>query len=216
MVLKRHNIDVNTKRIQKIMRNVGLIAKGAGKRYHKFAKRKYEAKENILNRVFKTDKKNIVWVGDITYIPTRQGFLYLSVFIDIFSRKVTGWSMSKRINQNLVITTLNQAIGRERPKAGLIIHTDRGSQYTSKAFEKELLFHGFKHSMSGKGNPYDNAVMESFYRTLKRELIPDYVYDTREQAQMEIFKYIETYYNTKRIHSTLDFLSPIEYEIKYS
>lgn len=107
MVLKRHNIDVNTKRIQKIMRNVGLIAKGAGKRYRKFAKRKYEAKENILNRVFKTDKKNIVWVGDITYIPTRQGFLYLSVFIDIFSRKVTGWSMSKRINQNLVIMDLS-------------------------------------------------------------------------------------------------------------
>ena len=110
--------------------------------------------------------KNRVWVGDITYISTKHGWLYLAIFIDIFSRKVVGWSMDTRIRESLVLLALNQAIGREDPPEGLIIHTDRGAQYTAKGFQSILLNHGFKQSMSRKGNPYDNAIMESFCRTL--------------------------------------------------
>jgi len=186
------------------------IAKGAKKPYHYYPnKTQYEERENILNRVFTANEKNKIWVGDITYIPTRHGFLYLAVFIDIFSRKVTGWSMDTKIKDSLVMTAFYQAVGREHPDEGLIVHTDRGSQYTSQRFQA----FGCQQSMSRKGNPYDNAVMESFYRTLKRELVQDANYDDPEQARMDIFKYIETYYNTKRIHSALGWISPVQYEI---
>lgn len=217
LVLEKMNIKVNHKRIAKIMRKNGLIAKGSRKIYRNYPKgKKYEEKENILNRVFKTDIKNKIWVGDITYIHTKHGFLYLAIFIDIFSRKVVGWSMDTRIKEKLVLSALEQAIGREHPDKGLIIHTDRGAQYTSKNFELALKACGFEHSMSRKGNPYDNAVMESFYRTLKRELVKDSNYENPEQARIDIFKYIETYYNTKRMHSALNYMSPVEYEAKFS
>jgi putative transposase len=168
----------------------------------------------FLSRFSITDK-NKIWVGDITYIPTRHGFLYLSVFIDIFSRKVVGWSMDTRIRDSLVISAFYQAIGRQHPSEGLIVHTDRGAQYTSQRFQALLERYGCQQSMSRKGNPYDNAVMESFYRTLKRELVQDDCYDNHpEQARMEIFKYIEIYYNTKRIHSSLGWLSPEQFELQ--
>ena len=120
--------------------------------------------------------------------------------------------MDTRIKESLVISAFNQAIGREHPEQGLLVHTDRGAQYTSKNFQAMLLSYGFTQSMSRKGNPYDNAVMESFYRTLKRELVHDANYDNPEQARMDIFKYIELYYNSKRMHSALGYLSPIQFE----
>lgn len=191
----------------------GLIAKGARKSYrYQPNKKTYDEKENILNQVFTANEKNRVWVGDITYIPTRHGWLYLAVFIDIFSRKVTGWAMDTRIRDTLVLSALNQAIGREHPKGGLIIHTDRGAQYTAQRFQALLLRYGFRQSMSRKGNPYDNAIMESFYRTLKRELVRDAHYDNPDQARLDIFKYIETYYNTMRLHSALGWVSPAQFE----
>ena len=163
MILERQGVKVNHKRVSKLMSANGLVAKGTRKTYRKVKKgTPYEEKENILNRVFAADARNKVWVGDITYIPTKHGFLYLAVFIDIFSRKVTGWSMDTRIRDTLVLSALNQAIGREHPDPGLIIHTDRGSQYTSQRFQALLTRGGFVQSMSRKGNPYDNAVMESF------------------------------------------------------
>ena len=214
-VLSQKNIHANTKRISRLMSERGLIPKGTKKRYRYYPnKTQYEERENILGQVFETDKKNQVWVGDITYIPTKRGFLYLAVFIDIFSRKVVGWAMDTRIKDTLVMSALNQAIGREHPEKGLIVHTDRGAQYTSQRFGAMLNRHGYIQSMSRKGNPYDNAIMESFYRTLKRELVQGAGYDNPEQAQLDIFKYIETYYNTKRIHSALGYLSPSEYESK--
>lgn len=217
LILEKMNIKVNTKRISKIMSNNGLVAKGSRKIYQHYPKGKpYEEKANILNRVFKAKKKNEIWVGDITYIPTKHGFLYLSIFIDIFSRKVVGWSMNTRIKDKLVLSALEQAIGKEHPEKGLVIHTDRGSQYTSQNFKLALEACGFIHSMSRKGNPYDNAVMESFYRTLKRELVKGSNYDNPEQARLDIFKYIECYYNTKRMHSALNYMSPLEYELKNS
>lgn len=216
-VLLQRNIRINEKRVSRIMSGQGLIAKGARKPYRYYPNRtQYEEHENILNRVFSASQKNQIWVGDITYIPTRHGFLYLAVFIDIFSRKVTGWSMDTKIKDSLVMAAFYQAVGREHPHEGLVVHTDRGSQYTSQRFQSLLLRYGCKQSMSRKGNPYDNAVMESFYRTLKRELVQDADYDNPEQARMDIFKYIETYYNTKRIHSALGWLSPLQFEIQNS
>lgn len=217
IALEKINVKVNRKRISKIMSNNGLIAKGSRKIYRKYSKGKdYDEKENILNRVFEANAKNQIWVGDITYIHTKQGFLYLAIFLDIFSRKVVGWSMGTRIKQELVLSALSQAIGKENPDKGLMVHTDRGSQYTSDSFQSALLACGFIHSMSRKGNPYDNAVMESFYRTLKRELVKDANYDNPEQARLDIFKYIECYYNTKRMHSALNFMSPAEFELANS
>ena len=214
-VLSQKNINVNVKRVSRLMSTHKLIAKGTHKRYrYRPNKTQYEERDNILDRVFATEKKNQVWVGDITYIPTKHGFLYLAVFIDIFSRKVVGWAMDTRIKDALVMSALGQAVGREHPEKGLLIHTDRGSQYTSQRFGALLQRYGCVHSMSRKGNPYDNAVMESFYRTLKRELVHGADYDNPEQAQMDIFKYIETYYNTKRIHSALGYLSPNDFESK--
>lgn len=213
LVLERQGVKINQKRVSKLMSAHGLVAKGTRKTYRKAPKGTlYEEKENILNRVFTTDARNKVWVGDITYIPTKHGFLYLAVFIDIFSRKVTGWAMDTRIRDTLVLSALNQAIGREHPDPGLIIHTDRGSQYTSQRFQALLTRYNFVQSMSRKGNPYDNAIMESFYRTLKRELVQDAHYENPEQARQDIFRYIELYYNTERIHSALGWLSPIQFE----
>ena len=213
LVLEQQGVKVNPKTISKLMSQNGLVAKGTRKVYRRPPKGKeYEERENILNRVFTAKERNKVWVGDITYIPTNHGFLYLAVFIDIYSRKVTGWAMDTRIRDTLVLSALNQAIGREHPEDGLLVHTDRGSQYTSQRFQALLLRYGFRQSMSRKGNPYDNAVMESFYRTLKRELVQDAHYDNPEQARQDIFRYIELYYNTKRIHSAIGWLSPTQFE----
>lgn len=213
LILERQGVKINQKRVSKLMSARGLIAKGTRKAYRKVKKgTPCEEKENILNRVFTANARNKVWVGDITYVPTKHGFLYLAVFIDIFSRKVTGWAMDTRIRDSLVLSALNQAIGREHPEKGLIVHTDRGSQYTSQRFQALLNRYGFVQSMSRKGNPYDNAIMESFYRTLKRELVQDAHYENPEQARQDIFRYIELYYNTERIHSALGWLSPAQFE----
>lgn len=213
LVLEQQGVKVNPKTVSRLMSQHGLIAKGTRKVYRKSPNGKpYEEKENILNRVFTAKERNKTWVGDITYIPTKHGFLYLAAFIDIYSRKVTGWAMDTRLRDTLVLSALNQAIGREHPEEGLLVHTDRGSQYTSQRFQALLMRYGFRQSMSRKGNPYDNAIMESFYRTLKRELVQDAYYDNPEQARQDIFRYIELYYNTKRIHSAIGWLSPTQFE----
>ena len=162
--------------------------------------------------MFYADKKNKIGVGDITYIPTRKGTLYLAVFLDIYSRKVVGWSMNKKMKDTLVQDAFIQAYGKEHLDAGLIIHTDQGSQFTSGNFRSLLAKYHAIQSNSLKGNPYANAVMESFYRTIKRKLIQDAKYESPEQAQKDIFKYIEMYYNTKRIHSALGYISPAQFE----
>ena len=212
-VLEQQHIKVNHKRIARIMHQCGLRAKGARKHYRFIPnKTQYEPRCNLLNRVFSTQHKNQVWVGDITYIPTGRGFLYLAVFIDIFSRKVVGWAMNSNIRHNLVLSAFAHAYGREHPNKGLLVHTDQGSQYTSRQFTNQLEQHCCIHSMSRKGNPYDNAVMGSFFKTLKRELVNDSYYDAQEQAKLSIFRYIETYYNTKRLHSSLGWISPNQFE----
>lgn len=138
------------------------------------------------------------------------------MFIDKYSRKVAEWVMDTRFYDTLILSALNQAIGREHPEEGLLVHTDRGSQYTSQRFQALLMRYSFRKSMSRKGNPYDNAIMEFFYRTLKRELVQDARYDNPEQARQGIFRYVELYYNTKRIHSALGWLSHSQFETQYS
>jgi len=212
-VLRERGIQISRKRVGRLMRKMKLYPKGTRFRYKRYNQNTNAVERpNLLNQMFYAQNRNQIWVGDITYIPTKRGNLYLAVFLDIYSRKVVGWSMDKKMHDTLVMNAFLQAYGKERPAAGLVVHTDQGSQYTSGRFRALLAKHNATHSNSRKGNPYDNAVMESFYRTIKRELIHDSKYETHEQAHSEIFKYIELYYNTSRMHSTLGYLSPTQFE----
>jgi putative transposase len=211
--LEQKEIHVNRKRVSRLMRNMKLYPRGSRYRYKRYNQTTNAVERpNLLNQIFESDGRNKIWVGDITYIPTNKGTLYLAVFMDIYSRKVVGWSMGNRMKDILVMDAFMQAYGKEHPESGLIVHTDQGTQFTGGKFQSLLKKYEAVHSQSRKGNPYDNAVMESFYRTIKRELIQDANYESPEQAQKEIFKYIEMYYNTKRMHSSLGYLSPSQYE----
>lgn len=169
-----------------------------------------------MNRNFTVSAKNKVWVGDITYVWTREGWMYLSSVMDLYSRKIVGWSLDKRMKQSLVIDSLKAAIEQRRPTEGLIFHSDRGSQYSSDKFVKLLKSIGAKASMSRKGNYWDNAVAESFFKTIKSEYIYCINFRTREQAKVGIFEYIEIYYNRLRSHSTIGYNTPDEFERKTS
>ena len=155
---------------------------------------------------------NEVYVSDITYVGTQEGWLYLAVVMDLYSRKVVGWSMSSRMKAKLVCDALRMAIWQRRPKAGLIHHSDRGSQYASKAFRKLLKVHQFKGSMSRKGDCWDNAVVESFFGSLKQERVQWRYYQSRYEAQQDILNYISMFYNNYRLHSYLGYKSPNQYE----
>jgi putative transposase len=170
---------------------------------------------NLLERNFKVDKPDTVYVSDITYIPTKEGWLYLTVFIDLFSRMVVGWSMSNRITANMVNDALIMAIWKRKPAKGLMVHSDRGSQYASKIFQKTLDNNGFICSMSRKGDCWDNAPSESFFHTIKTELIHQQHYQSRAEAEQDIFEYIEVFYNRQRRHSTIDYLAPLEFDRLY-
>jgi putative transposase len=168
--------------------------------------------DNILQRQFKVEQPDRVYASDITYIWTQEGWLYLAVVIDLYSRKVVGWSMSSRMKASLVCDALTMAIWQRRPKAGLIHHSDRGSQYASHAFRKLLKLHGFKGSMSRKGDCWDNSVVESFFGTLKQERVHWRHYQTRFAAQQDILDYISMFYNSCRLHSYLGYKSPNQFE----
>lgn len=168
---------------------------------------------NLLEQNFETEEPDEVWVSDITYIDTAQGWLYLCVFIDLFTRSVVGWSMSTSMKSDLVIDAFLMGVGKRR-RAPIIAHSDRGSQYASAAFRTELAAHDCIQSMSRKGNCWDNAVAESFFGTLKSELVYRNKFDTRIKATMAIFDYIEIFYNKTRLHSALDYLTPEEKGLK--
>jgi putative transposase len=174
----------------------------------------YPVFDNLLDRQFNVEKVNTVYAGDITYIRTQEGWLYLSVVIDLYSRKVVGWSMGSRMKAKLVCDALDMAIGLRQPEEGFIHHSDQGSQYASKAFRKLLEKHGARGSMSRRGNCWDNACVESFFGSLKSEIVQWKNYQTRSEAQQDILNYITMFYNSKRLHSTLDYQSPNGYEIK--
>jgi len=168
--------------------------------------------DNLLQREFNVAQVDQVYAADVTYIWTQEGWLYLAVVMDLCSRKVVGWSMSSRMKAQLVCDALRMAIWRRRPKAGLIHHSDRGSQYASKDFRCLLKTHGFKGSMSRKGDCWDNAVVESFFGSLKQERVQWSNYQTRYEAQQDILDYIAVFYNGRRLHSTLGYMSPNEFE----
>lgn len=167
---------------------------------------------NLLNREFEVGRPNTVYAGDITYIPTQEGWLYLAVLIDLYSRAVVGWAMSERINAQLVTDALVMSIWRRRPGKGLLVHSDQGSQYASELYQETLNANGFICSMSRKGNCWDNAPSESFFHTLKTELVHHRRYQTRAEAKQEIFEYIEVFYNRQRLHSTIGYQTPSGYE----
>ena len=167
---------------------------------------------NLLDRKFEVSEPDRVYCSDITYIWTAEGWLYLAVILDLFSRRIVGWSMSNRIKKKLVIDALRMAIWRRHPEAGLVFHSDRGSQYCSNNFQKMLKKNAMVSSMSRKGNCWDNSVAESFFGSLKIERVFDSTYLTREDARRDIVDYIEMFYNSKRRHSYLGYLSPKEFE----
>jgi len=170
---------------------------------------------NRLDRVFQQRQRDRAWVGDITYVPTREGWLYVAVVLDLFSRRVVGWATAGTLEATLAIDALKMALRRRHPRKGLLVHTDRGVQYACGAYRTILQAHGLVASMSRRGNCYDNAVAESFHKTLKSELVRDADYATRESGTGSIFEFIEVYYNRQRRHSTLGYLSPEAFEAEH-
>ena len=204
---------VGRDKTRKLMKEAGVKAKYK-KKYKVTTNSKHNLPvfDNLLNRDFDVQEMNTVFAGDITYVWTQEGWLYLAVVIDLCSRKIVGWSMSSRMKAQLVCDALTMAIFRRRPKAGLIHHSDRGSQYASHKFRKLLKANDFKGSMSRKGDCWDNSVVESFFGRLKQERVQWKHYQTRQEAQQDILDYITMFYNSRRLHSYLGYKSPNEFE----
>ncbi len=215
--LKRQGAKCSKNRIARLMRLRGLKAKQA-RRFKSTTKRNraHPVAPNLLQRNFATKKPNEKWLTDITYISTWEGWLYLATVLDLYSRRIVGWAMSERMTDELTLTALGMALQRRRPDPGLVHHSDQGSQYTSDAYQAMLEGHGFQVSMNGAGTWYDNAPMESFFGTLKSECVHHVIYRTRDEARADLFSYIEVFYNRRRLHSALDYLSPEEYERIFS
>jgi len=212
--LRARGQAVSENTVARLMREHGLRALTARKfRHTTDSNHGHAVAQNVLNQEFEQSRANQVWAGDITYIPTREGWLYLACVLDLYSRKVVGWSMSERMTSELVISAMQMALEQRCPPAReLLHHSDRGSQYASGAFQKVLAEHGIECSMSGAGNCYDNAMVESFFATLKKELVHQADYATREAARRSIFEWMEVFYNRDRRHTALGGLSPDEYE----
>ena len=212
-VLSNQGEQISRRRVGRLLKQLNLCCK---------TKRKFKATThsnhnlpvalNVLNREFSAQKANQCYVGDITYIATNEGWLYLAVVIDLYSRKVVGWAMDDNMKTKLVNDALLMAIWQRKPPTGLIWHTDRGSQYASDSHRFILQQHRIVQSMSRKGNCWDNAVSESFFHTLKTELIFQKRFETRQEAKTAIFEYIEVFYNKTRIHSANNYLSPTDFE----
>lgn len=210
----RYGVIVSRRRIKNILHYLGLSVK-MKKRFKVMttdSNHNFPIAPNILNRDFYSSSIDEKYVGDITYIPTSEGWLYLATVIDLYSRKIVGWSMDDRMKVSLVNDALKMAITTRNPQRGLIWHTDRGSQYASYEHKDLLKQYGIVQSMSRKGNCLDNAVAESFFHTLKTELTHHEIYHTKEQAKRSIFEYIEVFYNRERMHSANNNLSPVEFE----
>ena len=169
----------------------------------------------MLNQTFVAERPNQVYMADITYIPTDEGWVYLASLMDLYSRKIVGWRADSRMTKELCIAALEQAYDRQRPTEPVLHHSDRGSQYASHDYQNKLREYEMTGSMSRKGNCFDNACIESFHSVLKRELVYLEKFETREQAKKRIFEYIEVWYNRERIHSSTSYMSPVEYERRY-
>ena len=211
--LQAQGHECNRKTVAKIMKQAGIRSRMT----RKFrvtttdSNHAHPVAENIVNRDFNPSAPHQVWTSDITYIPTREGWLYLAAVEDLYSRKIVGWSMSAGMESRLVVDALQMALQRELPAEGLVAHSDRGVQYASDHYQRVLEHHGITCSMSRKGNCWDNAPMESFFSTLKRELVHHEDYQTRDEARQSLFEYIEVFYNRIRRHSAIGYLSPVNF-----
>jgi transposase InsO family protein len=211
--LKADGQQVGRKRVARLMREEGI----EGQRKRRFrvttdSRHSHPVAENHLNRDFTAPAPNKIWVSDITYIWTREGWMYLAAILDLFSRRVVGWSMDSRIDRTIALDALGMALRTRRPEPGLLLHSDRGVQYASGDYQAQLREHAIVCSMSRKGDCWDNAVAESFFSTLKAERVHRTDYVSRSQARASVFEYIETFYNPRRRHSALGYLSPVEHE----
>lgn len=215
--LKRNGKKCSRKRVAKLMQNEKIQAK-MRKRWKvttQPSKKAVEIVPNHLEQRFAAEAPNKVWVSDITYVQTEEGWLYVASVMDLFSRKIVGLNMGDRLETKLVTGALKQALYRRMPKEGLMHHSDRGSQYTSAEFKELTQMHGIRLSMSAKGHCYDNAVAESFFHTLKTEETHLKRYRTREEAKLGIFEYVEVFYNRERLHSTIGYVSPEGFELAW-
>jgi putative transposase len=209
----KERLSCSENRVARLMRDNRIVAVQRRKfRVTTNSKHAYPVWPNVLNRNFVAERPNTVWVSDITYIWTFEGWLYLAIILDLFSRGAVGLAMDKSLADTLILQAMNQAILRRNPPKGLILHSDRGSQYAGNDFKAVLAENEFIGSMSKKGDCWDNAVAESFIHTLKVELVHRNKFRTRDEAKRKIFEYVEMYYNAKRAHSTLGNLSPFQYE----
>ena len=212
--LRKEGAKHGRNRVARLMKELGLC--GRQKRRWRIkttdSNHDHPIAPNRLAEAAAPTGPNQIWAGDITYIRTSQGWLYLAAILDLYSRKIVGWSMSPFIDTILILKALGMALARQAPPKDLLFHSDRGVQYASAQYREALAQAGFLASMSRKGNCYDNAAMESFWSTLKLELIFRRRFESRAQARSEIFDYIETFYNRQRAHSALDYLSPIDFE----
>lgn len=202
----------NHKRVERLMRLDGLQARARRAHCVTTVSDHSKASPNLLDRHFATERPGQAWTGDITYVRTNEGWLYVASVLDLCTRRVVGLAMGSTMEAELVVAALTQAIGRHRPATGLLLHSDRGVQYSSNAYREVVRQHGFRQSMSRKGNCWDNAPAESFFKTLKVECVYQHRYTTREQAKRSIFEYVEVFYNRQRRHSALNFQSPETFE----
>ena len=211
--LREHGVKVGICRIRRIRTKLGIRCKQKRKfKATTDSKHTLPVAKNLIHQQFEVTRPNEVWVSDITYIPTEEGWLYLAGHKDLFTGEIVGYAMGNRITKNLVSQSLFRAVAAKRPGAGLIHHSDRGSQYCSIDYQAELEKHGILVSMSGKGNCYDNAMVETFFKTLKSELVWRTVFYTRHKADQAIGRYIDGFYNPVRRHSALNFTSPAQFE----
>lgn len=209
-------VKCSENRIARLMRLRYIQAKQT-KRFRSTTKRNkaHVVAPNRLNGDFSAQRPNQKWLADITYIRTDEGWLYLATVVDLYNRQIVGWAMSDRITSDLTITALRMALEQRQPQPGLVHHSDQGSQYTDSRYQAILKAHGIQVSMNGAGSWYDNAPQESFFGTLKSELVYHCKYRTRDEARTSVFNYIETFYNSRRLHSSLGYLSPMAYEQLY-
>lgn len=214
--LKEDGQRVGRKRVARLMKAAGV--RGKSKRKFKTttnSKHKRPKVDNLVKQNFSVPTPDTLWGSDITYIPTREGWLYLAVILDLYSRKVIGWAFSDRLTDELTLAALEMAVQQRSTPEDLIHHSDQGVQYASHSFQNRLDVANIQQSMSGKGNCYDNAVVEPFFASLKTEEVDDAHYETRQQAKTSLFSYLEGFYNSKRRHSSLNYLSPDEFERLY-
>ena len=216
--LQRSGVVCSRKRVARIMRRIGLRSK-ATRRFRiqtTDSKHAHPIAPDLLRRNFSASAPNRAWVSDITYIGTEEGWLYLAVIMDLFSRRIVGWSMGSTMDVSLVAAALDMAVEGRRPAPGCIFHSDRGSQYACTEFRAALKAKGFVSSMSRRGDCYDNAAAESLHHSLKTECVSMQNYKTRDEARASVFDYIEVFYNRQRIHSSIGYRSPVEFEVAHA